>query len=238
MGYIVYPVDPDPLVELATGASATRALPTSTTDVVAPVDGIDWGEVYIKVAMSDAAMPPSSALADAPTITISAGSGTPMAIPLPSGSFSSDVTIEDSLGGDMGVASGRDDGNNIYTISILLYDYVPGAYGVTWEIGFLNNHVSPDPRHFVWVVASSEAEAQQPWIHVPTALDFDAIRSELGMPREPRPIQWRARAPLPPSQVGSRWPVYSPHDLCPRRPGPEPGRNSGEQVEPGARSSP
>jgi len=69
--------------------------------------------------------------------------------------------------------------NNVYLLKVIIF-----ISGTTLKLRITNN-TGEDRDNFVWVVASSDAETQQPWIHVfnpllainvtPAALDYDVL---------------------------------------------------------------
>jgi len=65
--------------------------------------------------------------------------------------------------------------NGVYLVKVFLF-----ATGSTWQIRIDNDDVVA--RNFTWVVASTDALSRQPWIDLPTTLEYDVL------PGQPVPL--------------------------------------------------
>ena len=162
MAFDVYPASLiSPLTVAAGGTSAAvpfteRADPVTTPNMVIRL-----------VMIGDGLAPPGG---PDPAVLLTAGTGAEVTLPADSVFY----TIYNTPGTSSQVADARlvPEARNVYKLEVYLY-----ATGSAWQLKIRNN--AAVARDFIWVVASTDGEARQPWMHVtPAAVTLTALTNQ------------------------------------------------------------
>lgn len=162
MAFHVYPdppVPPDlPVTPIAPGVTCRL---TPITELSSGVPGAMT--MFIRVVeIGGSCAPPGGA---DPTIILKADMGAEVPVPtLQTGPILNEngVEVADAI---MNVEAGN---LNVYRVRVFISDSV-----TTWQLRITNNDIAT--HDYVWVVASTDAEASQPLPSLPPALSFDVL---------------------------------------------------------------
>lgn len=158
MPFHIYPDPPNEPLEL--GPSALSSALDLEVLVTPPSGG--FATMFLRLI----ALGPPIPAGNEPSVLLTVGAAGTETEVLPGGPFNTPV----SDGSDPGAVSARlnIDDNNMYVLEMTVYT----AVNTGWQIRIRNRDT--EERRFTWVVASSDAESRQPWVHAETAtLNFD-----------------------------------------------------------------
>lgn len=155
---MTFQVYPDPTNPLSIAAGFTSNL-TKITELSSDVSGTTT--MFIRVVeIGGSCAPPGGA---DPTIILKADMG---------GEFPVTIGLSQPIQNENGVevadAIMNVETGNVYRVRVFIFDSV-----TTWQLRIRNNDSAT--HDYVWVVASTDAEASQPWLRLPPALSFDVL---------------------------------------------------------------
>jgi hypothetical protein len=159
MAFDVYPLTHTAPLDVPPGGAGT----TTTFTQERRSSGAN-PQMYIRVAILGSAT--------APTLKLQAGGGDP--VTAVSGTTTSIFDAPGDTGNYVADCLLSPQPNGVYLINVFLYLTTAS----TWKLTIVNNDVVN--RGFVFVVADSDANSQQPWIEMETAIHFDALITETG----------------------------------------------------------
>ena len=160
MAFQVYPDLPTnrQMIPLNVAAGVTSAL-TQIVELSSVVSGLTT--MFIRVVeIGGSCAPPGGA---DPSIILKADMGAEVEVPIPE-----TAPILNQLGDEVADAIMSVETGNVYLVRVFIF-----SAGISWQLRIRNNDGAA--RDYIWVVASTNAEARQPWLNLPPSLSFDVL---------------------------------------------------------------